>query len=128
MDTEKFDIQKGDVVRYSYLVYGTQCIGEGTVSKVNEDGSVVIDFGASEMIVGAKNIIERKPRADEGKKVVIPEDKTEEEKFNEMNTGVHIQKKENTEEEAKKEDKEAEKEESKTEFIIGNKKFKSFGK
>ena len=124
------DIQKGDAIRYSYLVYGTQCIGDGTVSKVNEDGSVVIDMGNSEMIVGAKNIIERKPRADEGKYVFVPEDKTEEEKFNEMNTGVHIQKKEVATEEVEenKEQPEEEKEESKTEFIIGNKKFKTFGK
>lgn len=98
------DIKKGDTIRYSYLVYGTQCIVNGTVSKVNEDGSVVIDMGNSEMIVEAKNIIERKPRANEGKTVVVPEDKTEEEKFNEMNTGVHIQKKEAVKKEAKEEE------------------------
>ena len=99
------DIKVGDVVRYSYLVYGTQCIGNGTVSKVNEDGSIVIDLGDAELIVGEKNIIERKPRAEEEKPVVVHEDKTEEEKFNEMNTGIHIQKKEivNAEEKVKEE-------------------------
>ena len=120
------DIKVGDVIRYSYLVYGTQCIGNGTVSKVNEDESVVIDLGNSELIVEKKNILERKPRADEGKTVVIPEDKTEEEKFNEMNTGVHIQKKEAVEEEVASVEEETSKEEKPVEESV-TKKYR-FGK
>ena len=115
------DIKKGDKISYSYYVYGVQCIVDGIVSSVKEDGSVVIDQGDNELIVEKGSILKRYPREDElGDANAIALSKSEEEKFNEMHSGVSIHKKEKAgtvEEPVKKE----------AESANTNKKFNHFG-
>lgn len=91
------DIQKGDKIKYSYFVYGVQCIGDGIVASVKDDGSVTIDRGDNELVVEKDSILERLPRANEKeveKEVVAPVGSTEEEHFNTTHKGVSIHKKE----------------------------------
>ena len=113
------DIKKGDKISYSYYVYGVQCIVDGVVSSVKEDGSVVIDQGDSELVVEKGSILKRYPREDELKNATsTPLSKTEEEQFNEMHSGVSIHKKEKAVEEPVKKE---------AEPANTNKKFNHFG-
>ena len=112
------DIKKGDTIRYSYYVYGTQVLTNGVVSEVKEDGSCVIDQGNTELIVDKKSILERLPRKDETESKKVIEEKSEEEHFNEMHTGISLHKKDKVVEEP------VVKKETET---TSNKKFNHFG-
>lgn len=111
------DIRKGDKIRYSFTVYGTQCIAEGIVSEVKEDGSCVIDQGKKILVVDHTSVLSRFPREEETVAPEAPVTKTEEEQFNEKYKGISLYKKEEV----------IEKEEVKPETIKINKKFNRLG-
>lgn len=91
------DIQKGDKIKYTYTVFDVQCVSDGIVASINEDGSVVIDRGDKELVIDKNNVLERYPREDEKeaeKEVVAPVGSTEEEHFNNTHAGISLRKKE----------------------------------
>lgn len=91
------DIQKGDKIKYTFTVFDVQCVSDGVVASVNEDGSVIIDRGDKELVVDKNNILKRYPREDEKeaeKEIVAPVGSTEEEHFNTTHAGISLRKKE----------------------------------
>ena len=116
------DIRKGDKIRYSFMVYGTQCIAEGIVSEVKEDGSCVIDQGKKILVVDHTSVLNRFPREEETVAPEAPVTKTEEEHFNEKHTGISLYKKEE-----KPKEEVIKKEEVKPETTKINKKFNRLG-
>jgi hypothetical protein len=120
------DIRKGDKIEYSYTVYGTQCIAEGIVSEVKEDGSCVIDQGRRILVVDHTSVLKRFPRAEELVKPEAPAPKTEEEQFNEKYKGIAIYKKEEPKTEATVEEAE-DTEEEKPEVTKSYKRFSYLG-
>jgi hypothetical protein len=122
------DIRKGDKIEYSYTVYGTQCLAEGIVSEVKEDGSCVIDQGRRILVVDHTSVLKRFPRAEELVKPEAPAPKTEEEQFNEKYKGISIYKKgDEFETEETVEEKVEDTEEDKPEVKKSNKRFSFLG-
>ena len=118
------DIRKGDKIEYSYTVYGTQCLAEGIVSEVKEDGSCVIDQGRRILVVDRTSVLKRFPRAEELVKPEAPAPKTEEEQFNEKYKGIALYKKGD---ESETEETVEDTEEDKPEVKKSNKRFSFLG-
>ena len=51
------DVKKGDTVHYSYYVYGVQCLADGVVLDVLENGDCVIDQGKKKVTVKKNDVL-----------------------------------------------------------------------
>lgn len=89
------DVQVGDSIKYLYEMYGTQIIGAGVITEVDDDFVVIEDLYGKEIEVPYDSIYTREPRASEIKPVQIQEEPSEEDRLNEGVQGVHIRVKKN---------------------------------
>lgn len=89
------DIQIGDEVRVSYMVFGTQVLSWGTVIEEIDKDTYVIVLGTKEVEVTKSNIIERKLRASEIKDT--PVTKVEEDSHTTGVVGIKFKRKRNYE-------------------------------